>query len=147
MHYLGFDPNAVVKVSVAEANRMFGSFERVNEKALSCIEQWITLLYGPGETNRAWLGRAEFAPNMMAKYDAATDDYLVINEDDPEFEVQFNDMLEDFTRRGLDSEQCVQEVKAVLLKKRIEQKENVMAERRLVAEMERDRRTLTTKSE
>jgi hypothetical protein len=38
-------------------------------------------------------------------------------------------------------------VKAVLLKKRIEQKENVMAERRLVAEMERDRRTLTTKSE
>lgn len=142
-----FDPNAVVKVSVAEANRVFGSLERVNEKALSCIEQWISLLYGPGETNRAWLGRAEFAPNMMSKYDAATDDYLEINEDDPEFEVQFNDMLEDFTRRGLDSEQCVHEVKAVLLKKRIEQKENVMAERRLVAEMERDRRTLTTKSE
>jgi hypothetical protein len=144
---LSFDSSEAVKVSVAEANRAFGNLERFNEKALLCIEQWITLLYGPSESNRAWLGRAEFAPNMMSKYDAATDDYLVINEDDPEFEVQFNEMLQDFTRRGLDSEQCVQEVKAVLLKKRIEQKENVMAERRLVAEMERDRRTLSTVSE
>jgi hypothetical protein len=137
----------VVKVSVAEANRVFGNLERVNEKALLCIEQWISLLYGPSESNRAWLGRAEFAPDVMSKYDAANDDYLVINEEDPEFEVQFNDMLQDFTRRGLDSEQCVQEVKAVLLKKRIAEKENVMAERRVVAEMERDRRTLSTRQE
>ncbi len=141
------DNEEVVKVSVAEANSVFGKLERVNEKALLCIEQWISLLYGPSESNRAWLGRAEFAMDMMTKYDAATDDYLVINEDDPEFEIQFNEMLHDFTRRGLDSEQCVQEVKKVLLKKRIEEKENVMAERRLVAEMERDRRTLSTKSE
>ena len=55
--------------------------------------------------------------------------------------LQFNSGLIFLTFR------CFQEVKAVLLKKRIEQKENVMAERRLVAEMERDRRTLTTKSE
>jgi len=141
------DSDAVIKVSVAEANRVFGEFERVNEKALACIEQWITLLYGPSESNRAWLQRAEFAADMMSKYDAATDDYLVINEEDPEYELQFNEMLPDFTLRGLDSDQCAQEVKAVLLKRRIAQKENVMAERRLLAEMERDRRTLSTKSE
>ena len=100
-----FDAEAVVKVSVAEANRVFGNLERVDEKALQCIEHWISLLYGPSESNRAWLGRAEFAPSLMSKYDAATDDYLAINEDDPEIEVQFNEMLGDFTRRGLDSDQ------------------------------------------
>ncbi len=142
-----FDADAVVKVSVAEANRVFGNLERVNPEALKCIEHWISLLYGPSESNRAWLGRAEFAPSIMSKYDAATDDYLVIQDDDPEVELQFGEMLEDFTRRGLDSEQCLAEVKEVLLKRRIEQKENMMAERRLVAEMERDRRTLTTRSE
>jgi hypothetical protein len=141
------DPDAAIRVSVAEANRVFGEYERVNQKALACIEQWITLLYGPSESNRAWLQRGDFASDMMIKYDAATDDYLVINEEDPEFEVQFNDMLPSFTLRGIDSDQCAREVKAVLLKRRIEQKENVMAERRLVAEMERDRRTHSTKSE
>ena len=141
------DPDAAIRVSVAEANRVFGEYERVNQKALACIEQWITLLYGPSESNRAWLQRGDFASDMMIKYDAATDDYLVINEEDPEFEVQFNDMLPSFTVRGIDSDQCAREVKAVLLKRRIEQKENVMAERRLVAEMERDRRTHSTKSE
>lgn len=141
------DANAVVKVSVAEANRVFGNLERVNEEALKCIELWMTLLYGPSESNRAWLGRAEFAPSIMNKYDAATDDFLVIKDDDPEIELQFSEMLTDFTQRGIDSEQCLEEVKAVLLKKRIEQKEIMMAERRLVAEMERDRRTLTTRSE
>jgi hypothetical protein len=141
------DPSAPIRVSVTEANRVFENLDRVHEKAVACIEQWITLLYGPSESNLSWLGRGEFAANITSKYDAATDDYLVISEDDPEYELQFNEMLDAFQRRGLDSEQCAKEVKAVILKKRIAEKESVMAERRVVAEMERDRRTLSTMSE